>query len=220
MPTRPHVTERTCIITRRVLPVEALIRFVVAPDGTVVPDLRHRLPGRGVWVSASAEHVRTAERKRLLARAFDGGAVVAPGLAERVEALLEAAALAALSLARKAGTVVAGFAKVEAAVEAASVVALIDAREAAGDGVARLAAAARRHGDRQIPAVRCFSGEQLDLAFGRTNVIHAALLAGPASDNVLKRVRDLLDYRGGGGSPAGDGKINAPSQLSAMSVGS
>jgi len=44
--------------------------------------------------------------------------------------------------------------------------------------------------------VRVFSGEQLDLAFGRTNVIHAALLAGPASEHALARIRYLVRYRG------------------------
>ena len=104
MPGRNAPTERTCVVTRQTLPVDALIRFVVAPDGTVVPDLRRRLPGRGVWVTADADHVAKAERKGLLARAFDGPARVEPGLAERVEKLLLAAAIGALSLARKAGS--------------------------------------------------------------------------------------------------------------------
>jgi len=215
-----RTSERTCIVTRRALPAEALIRFVVAPDGAVVPDLRHRLPGRGAWVSASAEAVRLAERKHLFARAFGGPVKVAPGLAERVDDLLAAAAVAALSLARKAGTLVGGFAKVEAALAGKSVVGLIHAREAADDGVARLAAAARRrYGERPPPVIRCFAAAQLDLAFGRTNVIHAALLAGPASDNVLARVRDLVRYRTDVPDPRGDRKTNALSELSAASAG-
>jgi len=56
--------ERICIVTRAVAPVDALIRFVVAPDGAVVPDLRRRLPGRGIWVTAKADHVETAEAVR------------------------------------------------------------------------------------------------------------------------------------------------------------
>ena len=208
MPRLNEPSERTCIVTRRALPVDRLIRFVVAPDGLVVPDLRRRLPGRGVWVTAAAQHVRTAERKRLLIKAFGGGAVVAPGLAERVERLIASAAVGALSLARKAGTLIGGFAKVEAALAGDPVVGLIHATEAADDGVARLARAARRRFGEQPPVViRCFAGAQLDLAFGRTNVIHAALLAGPASDNGLARIRDLLRYRGvDGGLPRVDGR--------------
>ena len=218
---RDRTSERTCVVTRQALPADELIRFVAAPDGSIVPDLRRRLPGRGVWVTATAEHVATAERKHLFARAFGGGVTVAPDLAGRVDALLAAAAAGALPLARKAGTLVGGFAKVEAALRREAVVGLIHAREAADDGVARLAAAARgRLGEPGLPVIRCFAGGQLDLAFGRTNVIHAALLAGPASDNVLARVRRLLRYRGEDGGPvAGDRKTNAPNQLSEASAG-
>lgn len=197
MPDRRHDTERTCIVTRAAAPVDALIRFVVAPDGQVVPDFRRRLPGRGLWVTANAGAVDTAEKKRLFARAHGGPVTVEPGLAARVDSGLAAAAEAALSFARKAGTAIAGFAKVEAAIAGDDVVALIHAAEAAPYGIAKLAAAfRRRHGAGKGAVIRCFTGEQLDLAFGRTNVIHAALLAGPASQNLMTRVDAWLAYRG------------------------
>jgi predicted RNA-binding protein YlxR (DUF448 family) len=200
MPPRNEPQTRTCIVTREALPAERLIRFVAAPDGAVVPDLRRRLPGRGVWVTADAEHVRTAERKRLFSRGFGEDVKVEPGLAERVAGLLREAALSALSLARKAGALVTGFAKVESALGEGKVVGLIHAAEAGADGVAKLEGAARRRlgvaaGD--LPVIRIFAGGELDLAIGRTNVIHAALLAGPAGDNALSRVRALADFLGG-----------------------
>lgn len=197
MADRREDSERTCIVTRAEAPVDALIRFVVAPDGAVVPDFRRRLPGRGMWVTARAECVATAEQKRLFARVHGGPVKVEPGLAGRVEKGFEAGALGALSMARKAGGVVCGFAKVEAALAKDDVIALIHAAEAAPDGVAKLDAAARRRAAEAKPAViRCFTGEQLDLAFGRSNVIHAALLAGPASRNLMARVEAWLAYRG------------------------
>jgi predicted RNA-binding protein YlxR (DUF448 family) len=199
-------TERTCIVTRVAKPANALIRFVRAPDGALVPDLRRRLPGRGVWVTAEADTVRTAEKKHLFAKAFDGEVRVEAHLAERVDALLLAAASGALALSRKAGALVGGFGKVEAALAGDPVIALIHAAEAGADGVAKLQAAAnRRFGAGNLPVIRSFGAEQLDLAFGRTNVIHAALLAGPAGANVLARVGDLNRYRGGSGPPHGDG---------------
>lgn len=221
MPGRNAPTERTCIVTRQTLPVDALIRFVVAPDGTVVPDLRRRLPGRGVWVTADAVHVGLAEQRKLLARAFEGGATVEPGLAERVDRLLLAAATGALSLARKAGTVVSGFGKVEAALSRDSVVGLIHAAEAAPDGLAKLESAARRRfGEAKPPVIRCFAGEDLDLAFGRANVIHAALLAGPASENLLARIRDLDRFRGNGPSQgAGSRPIDALDEAITLPAG-
>lgn len=190
-------TERTCIVTREAMPVERLVRFVAAPDGSVVPDLRRRLPGRGVWVTARAETVGTAERRKLFPRAFGRPVSVAPGLAGRVEDMLRDAAVQALSLARKAGTVVAGYEKVMAALARDEVVGLVHAAEAGADGVEKIAAAARRrYGPEGLPAIRLLTGEQLDLAFGRTNVIHAALLAGPASANTLRRAQALADFVG------------------------
>jgi predicted RNA-binding protein YlxR (DUF448 family) len=208
-----------CIVTREVRDVGDLIRFVVAPDGELVPDIRRRLPGRGVHVTATAEHVATAERKRLFAKALDGNLRVSPGLAERVERLLTDAAVQGLSLARKAGTLLFGYSKVEKALGDGAVVALIHAADAAPDGIAALAAAARRAGSNAV-TIRAFTGEQLDLAFGRTNVIHAALLAGPASEHALARIRDLRRYRGEEALPS-DGALrtltldeprNAPAQ--------
>jgi predicted RNA-binding protein YlxR (DUF448 family) len=212
LPNRREDPERTCIVTRAQAPVEALIRFVVAPDGSVVPDFRRRLPGRGMWVTARADCVALAEKRRLFARAHGGPVKVDPGLADRVGEGFSAAALAALSMARKAGTVTAGFAKVEAALATGDVIALIHAAEAAPDGVAKLQSAARRQpGDGKLAVIRCFTGEQLDLAFGRPNVIHAALLAGPASRNLMARVEAWLAYRGED-RPASD-PAREPSEL-------
>lgn len=212
MPRTSEATERTCIVTRQQRPASELVRFVVGPDGALVADIRRRLPGRGVWVTRSKDLVERAEKKRLFEKQFDGRVTVEPGLADRVDALLLSAAAGALALARKAGTLVGGFGKVESAVRAGEAMAVIHAAEAGEDGVAKLAAAARRRfGPRQLPVIRCFHGEQLDLAFGRTNVIHAALLAGPASDNVLARVGDLVGYRSGGDPSveAGTAKFDA-----------
>jgi predicted RNA-binding protein YlxR (DUF448 family) len=196
VPLRRREPERTCIVTRAAAPVDALIRFVVAPDGQVGPALRRRLPGRGIWVTAKADHVEAAEKKRLFARAHGGPVQLEPGLAGRVEKALAEAALAALSLARKAGTAITGFVKVEAALARGDVIALIHATEAAPDGVAKLAAAARRREPHARPAViRSFTVADLDLAFGRSNVIHAALLAGPASSNLVAHIDAWRAFR-------------------------
>ena len=215
MPHRERHSERMCIVTRATAPVDKLIRFAVAPDGTVVPDFRRRLPGRGIWVTARSDCVETAERRRLFARVHDGPIVVEPGLADRVERGYAKAAVAALSLARKAGSIVSGFAKVEAALGGGRVIALIHASDAAADGVAKLAAAARRHpGAAQPLVIRRFGRAELDLAFGRTNVIHAALLAGPASQNLLTRIEAWDAYRcdrddaGGVGPSSTAGKLS------------
>jgi uncharacterized protein len=198
--------ERTCIVSRAVRPAEELIRFVVGPDGAVVPDLKHRLPGRGVWVSAQAEAVAEAVRRRLFARAFKAQVQAAPSLADDIHEALRQDLRQALSLANKAGAVVSGFAKVESAIAGGDVAALIHAAEAAEDGRRKLAAALRKRlGDAisAFPVVDELSGEELDLALGRSHVIHAALVAGPGSDGLIARWRRLRSYRGAGTVYAG-----------------
>lgn len=194
MPRRSEPTERMCAVTRQVKPVAELLRFVLDPDGTIVPDLRQVLPGRGVWVSATASAVGEAERRRLFAVALKTPAKVAPGLADRVADLIAQRALGALSLARKAGEVVLGAAKIEAAIGAGKVVALLHASEAGADGVRRLDGAFRRRRGSTAPTFRLFTEAQLDLALGRPHVIHAALLAGRASENVLDRIAALVRF--------------------------
>lgn len=222
MATRREASERTCIVTRVTMPVDALIRFVAAPGGVLTPDLRHRLPGRGVWVTAERGAVETAVRKRLFEKALEGPVVVDPELPDQVERLLFAAAIAALSMARKAGTVVAGFSKVEAALASEPVVAVVHAAGAGEDGVAKLQAAARRRFGIPGPQViGCFAADDLDLAFGRANVIHAAVLAGPAGANLLARVGALVRYRGAHGSRTGDNdrSFDVSNELNELSLG-
>ncbi|MBN8183170.1 RNA-binding protein [Roseibium aggregatum] len=209
MPRKSEPTERQCAVTREVQPVSALIRFVLDPQGEVVPDLKRVLPGRGVWITATKEVVAVAEkdRKKVFGRGFKGEASVEPGLADRVDALMERSALQALSMTRKAGELVTGYAKVEAALRQEDVAGLVHASNAAEDGVRKLAALAagtQEHAN-GCQIVRLFDSDQLDLALGRSNVIHAALLAGQASENFLSRVRDLERFRNSSGASSDNG---------------
>ncbi|MEE3101075.1 MAG: DUF448 domain-containing protein, partial [Pseudomonadota bacterium] len=61
--------ERRCIVLGESGPTDGLIRFVVGPDGDVVPDLAERLPGRGMWLTSSREVLDQAIRTRAFARA-------------------------------------------------------------------------------------------------------------------------------------------------------
>jgi uncharacterized protein len=189
-------TSRLCVATRTVRPVAELIRFVAGPEG-LVPDLKHRLPGRGVWVTARRADLETAIKRHAFQKRLRTEVRVPAGLADIVDGLLERAALDALSIAHKASLVVMGFVKVEAAIAERPVVALLQAREAAADGTRKLAAALARRvataGSTEI--VTSFTTAQLDLALGRLNVVHAALLAGRAGETFLARWRILERFR-------------------------
>jgi predicted RNA-binding protein YlxR (DUF448 family) len=193
-------TERLCVATRTVKPTTDMIRFVVGPGDQVVADLKRKLPGRGVWVTGTRAALVGAIGRNAFARAFKREVRVEADLAERVEALLERSALDALAIAHKSGALAAGFARVEAALQRERVAALIHAADAGRDGVTKIAAAARRRTGSQgerIPVIELFSSGQLDLALGRANVIHAALLADRASDGFLARCRSLERFRTG-----------------------
>ncbi len=191
-------SERTCIVTGEKGPPEAMIRFSLSPGGDVAPDLRRRLPGRGVWTKLSFVVVEEAARRQAFSRGFKTKAAASPDLARDLDLMIERDALQFLSIVNKAGLVVTGAAKVEAAIRGGDVVALIDARDASRDGTAKLERIVRgRFGadaDR-IVRINLFSSSQLDLALGRTNVIHAALGAGEASAAFVYRARRLAQYR-------------------------
>ncbi len=190
--------QRLCVATRTVKHTGEMIRFVIGPDRTVVPDLKRKLPGRGVWVTASRAALSQAVGRQAFARAFRCECRASSSLVELAEQLIERSALDALGIVHKAGTIAIGFANVEAALAAGLAVGLLHAADAGDDGVRKVAAAARRHfGENtgRIPVVDAFTSAQLDLALGRSNVVHAALLAGYASERFLARCASLERFR-------------------------
>src|SRR5205085_2379951 len=163
-------TERFCAATGTVKPTAEMIRFVVSPDGAAVPDLKRRLPGRGIWITATRQALRTAVARKVFARSFKREVRVTPDFVDSTEQLLERAALDALAIAHKAGSVAIGFAKVESAIARGTVVGLVHAADAARDGVRKLKAALRqRFADKVdgIATIDAFTSTQLDLALGR-----------------------------------------------------
>jgi len=193
-------TARLCAATGAVTPVADMIRFVIGPDGTVVADLKRRLPGRGIWITATRPALRTAVARKAFARGFRRDVRLAPDFVGSTEALLERSALDALGMARKAGKVAAGFSKAAAALADGKVVALLHAAEAAPDGVRKLAAIMRQRSAAEPGnnfVIDTFRAAQLDLALGLSNVIHAALLAGPESATFLSRYARLQRFRTG-----------------------
>ncbi|MEC9343243.1 MAG: RNA-binding protein [Pseudomonadota bacterium] len=193
-----EMNPRTCIVTRQALDATDLLRFVADPGGRIVPDLKRKLPGRGVWVTARRDMVDEAVRKRAFARGLKAEVSAASDLGAEVDRLLERDALAALSMAAKAGLVRFGAFKVDRAVRAGQAVLVLHASDAAPDGVRKLdqaVHATREAGGENVAVASPFTSVQMDLALGGDNVIHAAAIEGGAARVLVERILRLQRYR-------------------------
>lgn len=191
-PARPSL--RRCLVSGERRPPAEMIRIVLDPNGRPVIDLAARLPGRGCWVSATREALVRAQEKGLIRRALRGRWSMPDGadLAAGAEAQLARSCLGLLGLARKAGDLAVGFEPVRAWIEAGRVGLLIQA----ADGSKRQRRDLRR-GARGIAVAELFTAEELSLALGRQNVVHAALAGGRWADRVRTELGRLGGFRAG-----------------------
>lgn len=184
--------DRRCLVTRESGPRGGLIRFVVGPDGSIVPDVDERLPGRGLWVAADRAILDQAVSKRLFARAAKQSVTVDPGLADRVDALIARRCVETLSLARRAGGAVSGQTKVRQALEAGRAGVLVEAADGAEDGRARLRALAAGR-----PVVSCLVSVEIAEAFGRDHAVHAFVEStGPRAGLADRLLREAARLEG------------------------
>jgi uncharacterized protein len=175
-----------------------MIRFVAGPGGAIAPDLARKLAGRGIWVTATRSAVEQAVARNAFAKSLKAQAKPDRGLPDLVDQMLLARLRQGLSFANKAGLVMIGFTKVETALEAGSVIGLIQAADAADDGVDRLQRKFRAIAEaRGRPAliVRHFRIDDLSMALGRSNVVHAALTEGGQARAFLRDSRRLERFR-------------------------
>ncbi len=180
-------TLRRCIVTRQALEKPAMIRFVIDPEGRVTPDLKERLPGRGLWVTASREALDQAVARHAFSKAAKQSVKVAHDLTERVAELAKREVAELLGLARKSGQLVAGFEKVEAAIRAGKVRVLVAARDGAEDGRGKLA----RLAGSGVEICAPLTAAELARALGREHAVHAAIKAGGIAEKTIIAARRL-----------------------------
>ena len=185
--------ERRDIVSGEVMDEARLIRFVAGPDGTVVPDLARKLPGRGLWVAADRASVATAAKKGLFARAAKAQLKASAELPDQVESLLKSRLLSGLGLAKRAGDLTSGFEKVSATISSGKAAWLIEASDGAADGRGKLLRLAR-HQSPPPGVFGLFAAAELGLALGGENVIHTAFLAGRAAERWAQDVRRLAGF--------------------------
>ena len=193
--------ERMCIVTRETLAAEDMIRFVAGPDGSVVPDLKRALPGRGCSVKAERALLEKAVQRNIFARALKKEVKPAADLADQVERLLVRNLTGMMNMARKAGQFVSGSTKVDNAVRSGEALAVFHATDAAEDGVRKISQARKAWAlvtdEPEVPSFQQLSYEEMQELMGDNAFIHAVALAGQAGEGVVKRAKLLESYRGG-----------------------
>jgi predicted RNA-binding protein YlxR (DUF448 family) len=187
--------ERRDVVSGQVMPENRLIRFVAGPDGSVVPDLARKLPGRGVWVEATREALATAVKKNAFARSAKAPLRPMTDLPDQVEALLHRRCLEQLGLARREGALISGFEKVASALTSAKAGWWIEAADGATDGRRKLFAVRARSPRPDLPVCGAFTADELGVSTGGETVIHAALLAGRRAERWTEEVRKLAGFR-------------------------
>jgi hypothetical protein len=182
-------------VTNEVLPEARLVRFVVGPDARIVPDVEAKLPGRGIWVRAERETIAKAVEKKLFGRAAKANVTSDAELPALTEERLVARMFALLGLARRAGDLTLGHEKVEQALRSPRPPAvLIQASDASPDGERKLRAAALANGIYPF-VIGCFSNDELSLALGLPNVVHASLKSGRFAEALIFESERLAGFR-------------------------
>ncbi len=171
---------RRCAVTRVRLPKEQMIRFVVGPDRTVVPDLAAKLPGRGIWLSAVGDVIETARTRGAFAKAARGQVSVPPDLLPGLQVALTRRIGDTLGLARRAGQAVAGFVKAREWLDAGRAGVVVQASDGSVDERARFL------GGRAavLTVVTPLDGARLGAVFGREHVVHVVVAPGRLADSV------------------------------------
>jgi predicted RNA-binding protein YlxR (DUF448 family) len=190
-----RMRERKCIVTNTVLPEARLVRFVAGPDSRVVADVEAKLPGRGMWVTATRGAIGRAVEKQLFARAAKAQVSADADLAARTEERLVARMLSLLNLARRAGELTLGHEKVERALRGPKPPAvLVQASDASADGERKLRAAALASGVYPF-VLGAFSNAELSLALDLPNVVHASLKSGRLAEALIFEAERLAGLR-------------------------
>ncbi len=186
-----EVVERRCIVTGETLPTSNLIRFVLGPDDVVTPDISERLPGRGIWVSANRTDLAKAIDQNLFSKSAKQKANIPDGLADLTEKLIAKRAIDLMSMARKSGQAICGYEKTKSAMMSDRWYILLQAEDGSAPQKQKIRPSAVANS-----YISCFTAQELGLAFGRDNVIHAAVSKGGLSARILLEANRLAGFRG------------------------
>lgn len=193
--------ERRCILTGAHGPRASLIRLAVGPDNQIAADLGSKLPGRGAWITADRKLLDAAmakgKLKGALARAFKSNSLKVPeNLSDQIAAGLERRALDRLGLENKSGNLIWGHERVGEAILKGKVRLLLHAADAKPDGMSKLEARRRGASPGTVSIVLPVGREQLSMALGRENVVHAALGNTASAARVIETLERWAAFNG------------------------
>jgi predicted RNA-binding protein YlxR (DUF448 family) len=181
--------ERKCIATGEVMDKSKLVRFVVGPDTQLYIDIAGKLPGRGIWVSATRAALEKAVSKGLFPRVAKQAIIVPENLVQDVEAQLVRRVVDLISLARKSGKAVSGYEKVKDWLLKEEAHVLIQASDGSERGKTKLSTP---YGGTYIGWL---TANELGAAFSRETTIHCALATGGLTRRVVEDARRLKGLR-------------------------
>ncbi|MFL2798946.1 MAG: RNA-binding protein [Paracoccaceae bacterium] len=170
--TKKNIQKR-CISTGTLMNTRSMVRFVVGPDGNVVPDVFYKLPGKGIWVGSKKKSLETAIKQNLFSSSICRPVEVDQNLTGTVEVFIIRKLTNLISIARKAKQAVFGFEKVRSQLELKNARLLIQASDGSSREKSRLRPPAGKNS-----LINCLTMNELGLAFGRENVIHATIMNG------------------------------------------
>ena len=215
---------RKCAVSGELKPKSELIRFVIGPENQLIADMKEKLPGRGLWITANQSILKCALKKQVFARAFGQKVEIVSDYTDFVGDLLAKVAIGRLKMANKAGEAIYGYTKLMAAVEKGTIIALFHASDAENPSQGKLGNkfasqfgnkfAEGQHLQSRHPnsanasnqdntmadldksePITCYTGEELSLAFGAANVIHAGLLQGGAAQAAITATQKYVAYK-------------------------
>lgn len=200
-----NLRNRKCLVTKEVMPASELVRFVAGPDGSIVPDVAAKLPGRGCWVKADRKIIEAAVKKKVFlqvghqllknikkdveeleveqTKSKKPFVKVRDDLADQIEELLHKRVMDYVGLANRAGNLISGFEKVRAAFKGGKAHVLLTASDAAENGRNKMC-----QGLDNLKVVDIFTREELSKAAGLANAVHIALLPSGISKSLLREI--------------------------------